>query len=226
MPQIAVIWDFDHSLVDGNTDTWIVDQLCPEMRHLYQRSGEFACWTELMNDVMSQLHTAGFTSQQIRCSLHSMHIAPNIVEAIRSYHDRHIRQFIVSDANSIFIHEVLLAHHLDHIFPDHCVFTNPAWVDDADCMHVRRYHDQSAEPHGCPDCTLNMCKGRIVEQLRTSPIDCIMYVGDGKGDWCPTKRMRHCDWVFARQSPYALGHLWADMLPASSSCTMSDGRVC
>ena len=35
-------------------------------------------------------------------------------------------------------------------------------------LRVRPYHDSTLPPHGCPHCPPNMCKGDIVDELRTT----------------------------------------------------------
>ena len=93
-------------------------------------------------------------------------------------------------------------------------------------MRVTRHHATALPPHGCPHCPLNLCKGGVLDALRAQwPSDAtLVYVGDGRGDYCPTLRLGASDWVFAR-SEYALGELWRARIDASRMQRLSDGRM-
>ena len=79
--------------------------------------------------------------------------------------------------------------------------TNPACFDDGGLLRVRRLVEGEGEQgHGCGSCAVNMCKGIIVDGLLPSvPADRIaVYVGDGRNDFCPAKRLRRGDVVLPR----------------------------
>ncbi len=224
--------------MNDNTDTWVTRQLAPELLPLMRRYGRapFEVFTDLMDDMMAQLHAAGVSSAQIRGSMHSIPMQPGMHEAVCAIHDhggdrggsRRISQCILSDANRIFIGEALAGKQLAHAFADDAaVITNGASVDAAtDRVHVRRFHAPSGEepPHGCAHCPANLCKGRVLESLRAQHLSRIAqsanggrvrlrvaYVGDGGGDWCPTVRLRSGDVVLARHD-FTLGNMWRDHL--------------
>lgn len=58
MTACAVIWDFDWSLVNENTDTWVFatqpDSGVREMEHLKARSRAGAQWTALMDEMLAR----------------------------------------------------------------------------------------------------------------------------------------------------------------------------
>ena len=56
------VFDFDLTLVDDNTDTWIMS-ICPELQiheNLRSLRRQFGCWTDLMDHVFSLIspHTS------------------------------------------------------------------------------------------------------------------------------------------------------------------------
>jgi hypothetical protein len=64
-----IVWDFDHSLINDNTDTWYATVLAPQLAVHYDRSRQ---WTDLMHEQMGRLQGLGFSSQQIRSCFHSI----------------------------------------------------------------------------------------------------------------------------------------------------------
>jgi hypothetical protein len=65
----VLVWDFDHSLINDNTDTWYSTALAPHLAQHYDRSRQ---WTDLMDEQMGRLQGLGFRSQQIRACFHSI----------------------------------------------------------------------------------------------------------------------------------------------------------
>lgn len=237
--------------MNDNTDTWVTRQLAPELLPLMRRYGSppFEVFTDLMDDMMAQLHTAGVSSAQIRASMHSIPMQPGMREAVCAIHGhsgdrdglRRISQCILSDANQIFIGEALAGKQLAHAFADDAaVITNGAIVDAAtDRVHVRRFHAPYGKepPHGCAHCPANLCKGRVLESLRVQHSSRIAqsadggrgrlrvaYVGDGGGDWCPTIKLRAGDVVLARHD-FSLGKMWRDHIAKTSAAPLSSPSV-
>ena len=46
--KLLAVFDFDHTLVDGNTDTWILDLYPPCRQQMKQQKSEGVCWTDIM----------------------------------------------------------------------------------------------------------------------------------------------------------------------------------
>ena len=63
-----MIFDFDHTVIDVNSDTWIPKELCPDSDYfdLKQGSAARACyddhgWTRLCHEFFVQANTDGVT---------------------------------------------------------------------------------------------------------------------------------------------------------------------
>ena len=218
-PAFLLVWDFDHTIVDANTDTWYCSNLAPELEPLFARRGKppFESWTHLMDDHMRELHARGYSSSRIRQCFHSIPMAPATAEAILAADAAGAEQCIVSDSNTLFIRESLLGKGLSDVFPSSRVFTNPACVDAAtDRIHIAWFQPPDT-PHGCGTCAANLCKAAVLRQLRdrhgvTVPV---VYVGDGRNDFCPTASLGPGDTVLAREGEaFALGALWRARLAA------------
>ena len=220
-----LIWDFDHTIVDDNTDTWYCSNLAPELKPLYERKGKppFECWTDLMDDHMHQLHITGYSSSKILNCFHSIPMAPEIAEAIITANVKGATQYILSNSNTLFIKESLMGKGLSTFFPPEQVITNPAYVDkDTDRIHITRYQTPE-KPHRCSTCEANLCKGVVLCKLREAHPDAsIIYFGDGYNDLCPTSLLGHNDIVFAREGEtFSLGALWRARLLDNLSESLS-----
>ncbi len=69
--QCLFVFDFDHSLIDDNTDTWIMG-VRPELR-LRERLGalrrQFTCWTDLMDHMLTDLRYTVYPPTFVSCRL-------------------------------------------------------------------------------------------------------------------------------------------------------------
>lgn len=117
-----VVWDFDKSLLyEANTDTWIVKRfnraICEEE---FSKKGQ---WTGLVNNALRRLHEQGVTVDQIEKEFQKLDFANKaLVAKLASRKD--VTQIIVSDANSIYISQILKFHGLENMFE--LIATNPA----------------------------------------------------------------------------------------------------
>jgi 2,3-diketo-5-methylthio-1-phosphopentane phosphatase len=217
-----IIWDFDFSLISVNSDEWIpaqfgsafTDMICAGRERREQ-------WTALMDRVAGAMYAAGVTADQLTRAAASMPIDDDAVAAVREAAAAGAEQLIVSDANSVYISELLSAQSLDSHFS--CIVTNPAHFDARGCLRIEPAVSPE-NPHGCVLCPKNLCKGGVLRarQLVQDNFDgTIIYVGDGSGDVCPARALRSRDVVLARaefplakalkqQAPSARVETWAD----------------
>lgn len=185
-----VVFDFDHTLVDGNTDTWIT-KLCEDVKKL--QSNKYLCWTDRMANVFRALHVKKFTKVDFEQCLQSIPFTEGMKELLSFIASQNIDCIIVSDSNSYFIEYLLeFANLLDFVKEIH---TNPAKWTDPQLLTIQHYH-----AHNCSQCPVNMCKGDILQSsIGDSSDRTVLYVGDGRNDYCPTQRMKPSDYVFARE---------------------------
>jgi pyridoxal phosphate phosphatase PHOSPHO2 len=134
----------------------------------------------------------------------------------------------VSDANTHFI-EIITAHH--SIRPHFAaVHTNGSVFTEHGLLQVTP-HQPLEQPHACTLCPPNLCKGAVLDTLRSAlcsntasnsnssssssnsssaSSDCrVIYVGDGGGDYCPVTRLLPTDLVLARYSDSRSYGLWS-----------------
>lgn len=200
-----MVWDFDWSLVNQNSDTFIIHEMdgtgeiWPEGQ---RRMADGEGWTALMDWAAGELHGRhGVTPAQIRQILQTIPIMPKVHQAVELAARWGAEQNILSDANSVYI-STCLAEPLRATAHFSRVETNPAHFDAAGRLRIRP-HQPASTSHGCPNCPPNLCKGAVLQLwFDERPSRRCLYVGDGKGDFCPASRMRRGDVLFARRAPH------------------------
>lgn len=158
---------------------------------------------------MRLLHAGGVTKEAILQVLSNVPMPAETIAALKEAHACGATIIIISDANSVFIQEILKAHGLFDIVER--IITNPAvWSEvgagegkdgvGGEMLAVTRLHVPS-NPHGCERCvkTPNMCKGKIVADLiKVHTPTTIVYGGDGGNDFCAACSLRPNDFVLPR----------------------------
>ena len=207
----VVVFDFDLSLIDVNSDTHVPARLAPEVLDFVRSRARETPWTQLMAEACARMHALGVARAQVEDCLRAMPAAPELIAAVRAAAAAGARLHIVSDANEVFIGEFLRAHALGPLFAS--VHTNrAAWRADG-LLEVAPFHEAAAPPHGCARCPPNLCKGLVMDALGLSAgsgagggagaataaaAASVTYIGDGGGDLCPALRLGARDLVLAR----------------------------
>ncbi|TDH73425.1 hypothetical protein CCR75_008087 [Bremia lactucae] len=203
--NVLVLFDYDWSLINENSDTFIFQTLYPELLStLHTRCKTEPSWTKIMDDMLRVLteDKPELTPKKICDAVSAVPIQTHMLEALRLAATGYCANVtIISDANSIYIDSMLARHDLTQCVSE--IITNPAEFHLLDNgrsqLRVFPYHKESWKPHGCTWCPPNMCKGQIVDALRRrQKYDAVLYVGDGSGDFCAATRLTKNDVVFAR----------------------------
>uniref|UniRef100_A0A7S4BEG8 Uncharacterized protein n=1 Tax=Chrysotila carterae TaxID=13221 RepID=A0A7S4BEG8_CHRCT len=204
-PPTLVVWDFDWSLVNENSDTFVIHQLDPsgkiwaEARKLRKEQG--VQWTQLMDWAVGALQDAGHSVEAMRTAQSRIPVLRGALEAVRLSAAAGAEQRVLSDANELYINWILEAIGIAPSFS--AVETNGASVDATGRLRVSP-HQPTTQPHGCPLCPANLCKGAVIERwlasFETRPR--VIYVGDGGGDFCAVTKLAADDVLLARQAPH------------------------
>ncbi|PRQ45527.1 putative inorganic diphosphatase [Rosa chinensis] len=221
MAGIVVVFDFDNTIIDCDSDNFVVDGL--GATDLFNELLPTMPWNSLMARMMKELHSRGKTIEDIVEVLRTTPIHHRIVAAIKAAHALGCDLRIVSDANVFFIETILKHLGLEECFSE--INTNPGYVDEEGRVRISPFCDFTSSPHGCSLCPPNMCKSVIIERIQAS-IEArkrMIYLGDGVGDYCPSLKLREGDFVMPRknfplfdkicQNPLALKaeiHEWTD----------------
>ncbi|KAF2293354.1 hypothetical protein GH714_000984 [Hevea brasiliensis] len=199
MARIVVVFDFDRTLIDGDSDSWVVTQM--GLSSLFNQLRSTLPWNSLMDRMMTELHSQGKTVDDIAECLHQTPLHPRIKTVIKSIHALGCDLRIISDANQFFIEKILDHHGLLGCFSQ--ISTNPAFVDDQGRLRIFPHHDLNTPPHCCHLCPSNLCKGLVIDQIRASTTQNektrLIYLGDGNGDFCPSLKLVEGDYVMPRK---------------------------
>lgn len=206
MAEMVVVFDFDKTIIDCDSDNWVVDEL--GATDLFNQLLPTMPWNSLMDRMMKELHSQGKTIEDIEQVLKRTPIHPRIVPAIKSAYDSGCELRIVSDANMFFIETILKHHGIIYYFSE--INTNPSFVDQQGKLRIFPYHDFTScnSPHGCINpCPPNMCKGLIIERIQASILSMegkkktkMIYLGDGLGDYCPSLKLNEGDYLMPRKN--------------------------
>ncbi|KAJ3593928.1 hypothetical protein NHX12_006261 [Muraenolepis orangiensis] len=200
--KTLMVFDFDHTVVDDNSDTWVIrclpDQTLPNsLKDSYQKGQ----WTDYMGRVLSYIGDQAVSPDGIRVTMETIPFTEGMAELLVfiSAHKSTVDCVVISDSNAVFIDWILGAAGLRSAVDR--VLTNPARFDDRGYLRVRRHHS-----HDCACCPVNLCKRKALEQYlaeRSASGDTeyhrMFYVGDGGNDLCPTSCLRGGDVVMPRR---------------------------
>ncbi|KAL1815616.1 hypothetical protein ACET3Z_018190 [Daucus carota] len=195
----VIIFDFDRTIISDDSDRWVIVQM--GLTNLFNHLRLTLPWNQLMNRMLEELHSNGKTVEDIVQCLKQVPVHPRIVAAIRSVHALGCDMKVLSDANQFYIETILKHHGVLDLFSE--IITNPTFVDENGRLGITPYND-SSNPHSCNLCPPNLCKGLVMEQIQASCSSkgkyMFIYLGDGKGDYCPTLKLGEGDHVMPRKN--------------------------
>ncbi|PWA84880.1 HAD-superfamily hydrolase, subfamily IB, PSPase-like protein [Artemisia annua] len=199
MSQIVIIFDFDKTIIDIDSDEWVVEELGDT--ELFNKLVPTMPLNSVMQIMMEELHVQGTKIEDIEQVLKRVAIHQRVVPAIKAAYALGCDLRIVSDANAFFIETVLKQLGVRECFTE--INTNPGFVDEEGKLTILPYHDFHNSPHGCTLCPANMCKGKIIERIQSTftmkEKRRIIYLGDGAGDFCPSLKLVEGDYMMPRK---------------------------
>ncbi|KAL3532593.1 hypothetical protein ACH5RR_006114 [Cinchona calisaya] len=197
--KIVVIFDFDRTLIDDDSDRWVISGM--GLTHLFNQLRPILPWTSLMDRMVEELHSQGRTIEDIVECLNGVPLHQRTAAAIKSAHAFGCDLKVVSDANKFYIETILKHHGLYDCFSE--IITNPTTVNEQGRLQIFPYNDL-ASPHDCNLCPPNICKGLVIKRFQASIAPFaetkFIYLGDGNGDFCPVLKLGIADYVMPRKN--------------------------
>ncbi|KAG7530768.1 hypothetical protein FFLO_04810 [Filobasidium floriforme] len=205
-----VVFDFDWSFVDQDTDRFVLEVLSTKLRRKLQtiKSGGSQCTPDVVAECMIDLANDGFTKEQVLDALRVLPLHPAMKRAVTELQKRSPDTTFIclSNSNEIYIDTILKHHGLTDLFTN--IITNPAHWDTSSpntLLVGRLIPKDSPNQHTCQvGCLVNMCKGDELEKWLAlngglEAFEKVVYVGDGGNDFCPLLRMRKQDVCLVRK---------------------------
>lgn len=196
-----IAFDFDHTIVDDNSDTWVIrstpDQCLPDwLKQSYQKGR----WTEYMARVLTYIGDQSVHPDHMRAVMESIPFTEGMIELLTFVSDnkKDLDCIIVSDSNTLFIEWILHASGMQSAVDD--VFTNPASIDARGYMSLWCFH-----AHECQQCPVNLCKRKVLNDFKENQAKAgvhyerICYIGDGGNDFCPINDLKEGDIAMPRK---------------------------
>lgn len=197
-----VAFDFDHTVVDDNTDIVVRDlvdktKISDDVKKLYKHSG----WTAYMQEIFHILHANEITKAQMKTAIEQIPEVAGLKDLIQRLHETgFVDVIIISDSNSVFIDYWCKYNGIDEFIKK--IYTNHAQFNDENVLKIQPYHHQTE----CKLSTENLCKGGILEEYVRTELEQknviytkIFYIGDGSNDICPILRLDAGDFGLARK---------------------------
>ncbi|KAM9861324.1 pyridoxal phosphate phosphatase PHOSPHO2 isoform 2-T3 [Aulostomus maculatus] len=135
--KTLMVFDFDHTVVDDNSDTWVIrclpGQTLPDNVKNSYRKGH---WTEFMGRVMNYIGDQEVSPDRVRSVMETIPFTAGMADLLTfiSEQKNAIDCIIISDANTMFIDWILHAAGLQAAVDR--VFTNPAKFNDLGYMEA------------------------------------------------------------------------------------------
>ncbi|KAL8292277.1 hypothetical protein RQP46_001743 [Phenoliferia psychrophenolica] len=201
-----VVFDFDWSFADQDTDRYVFEVLAPALRKSLRAAKTTTQWTDNVANHLVELHKLGTTREELEGALKGLPVHPAMMRGVQAVKARQEPTkstfFCLSNSNSVFINTMLNHHGLSEQFVE--IVTNPAEFKASGLLHLERRVSPAGEQHGCKvGCSANMCKGKELDEFMTrhggwAAFDRVVYVGDGGNDFCPLLRLRAQDVALVR----------------------------
>ncbi|KAG8740804.1 hypothetical protein FRC10_003869 [Ceratobasidium sp. 414] len=167
---MLVVYDFDWTMVDQDTDRYVLEVLSPRLRRKLEDGQLHKEWTDLLAETMHDLHKEGATRQQIEHALvtlpyqrPSQHPAMiRAVKALKAASSPKTTFLCLSASNHVYIKTILEHNDLSDLFAE--IVTNKAeWHGDR--LDLRRHISPDGPQHNCKiGCSPNLCKGKCSEK--------------------------------------------------------------
>ncbi|CAH4036016.1 pyridoxal phosphate phosphatase PHOSPHO2-like isoform X1 [Pieris brassicae] len=198
MAKLAV-FDFDHTIVDEDSDAIIISRL-REKRPPPEYDSGTRDWTPYMSVVFEHAFSAGFHPSEILDSIASMRPTPGMRELITTLAEQGWDVVILTDANTVFVNHWIKTNELQDAITT--IVTNRAfWQND------RLFIEPCMRQTSCRLCPSNLCKSIALAQIcKNKNYTRVVYSGDGRNDFCPSTKLLSNGTVFPRKG-YPLDEL-------------------
>jgi len=194
-----VVFDLDHTILDLNTDTELIKILAEKCPDKISKVKDQNNWATYMNDVMDVMHEEGYDVPEIKNIIENLEYNIGFKDLF-SFIEQNKNRFevvIFSGCNTIFVDWIIRKKKLDNIIVEY--HSNLAEISKDGKIKIRSTH-----LHECKECDLSQCKQKLLKDYvsrrdaQNIKFKNVVFVGDGKNDFCLTKVLSKNDLVCYR----------------------------
>ncbi|RNA23952.1 putative phosphatase phospho2 [Brachionus plicatilis] len=232
MASKFAIFDFDATIINDNSDSYINELLIEKhhanrerqgrdhdklsavdlRRHILPYSIEELYpvynWPTRMNAAFRYMaEDLECTTNEILDKLKEIKVNESMKQLISNLVQNDYQLFIVSDANKLFIELILDQNGLLDKFAGR-IFSNEGFIAENGLLKIRPFyldHKEDKLPYNCVYCCEDcgqpsICKREVVKDLlKNVSSRKVVYVGDGRNDFCPALDLKESDYYFVRR---------------------------
>lgn len=201
--KILFIFDFDHTIVERNSDYEILPLLSDNSKKIlspkYENSKN---WANYMQEVYKMMKADNIGINQIKDIVENLEFNKGYKELFNILRENKnkIDTLIISGANTLFLKWAIEKNNLIDLFP--LYYSNWAEPNEEFLIKIEAHHT-----HDCKECDKSQCKRIILKNhfknitINENQYDTyknILYAGDGTNDYCAARILREQDILFPR----------------------------
>jgi len=194
--KFLIVLDFDWTIVEGTC--WAVAKKALQKRLGISKSGKNSKGLS-QDNIVCLLRAHGGVEEDISKAVKRIPPTANMLPFIRSLPKLDGESIIISDAHPFFMKTWLRSRGVLKVF--NCIIGHQS---DPVPKTASTTENEKDEELWCSFCSKHMCKGLLLKEFirvrKQEGLEFrrVVYIGDGKNDYCPVLRLRASDIVFAR----------------------------
>ena len=194
-----VIFDFDQTIIDLDSEFSMVEKYAPDLYK--EKNGDLYVkdhWIEFNNYIYTRIIQNGFTYEDVKKHFQSLNLSPKMEELLNYLRENKSKfeTIIVTGNNEQVVDLVLSSHGIKDCFD--YILCNKSILDEKNIFKIWAVNEKY---ENCEDDKPFLCKSLFFEDFIKDKKNCfdrIFYIGDGKNDFCLSKKLGKNDIVFPR----------------------------
>ena len=194
-----VIFDFDQTIIDLDSEFSMVEKYAPDLYK--EKNGDLYVkdhWIEFNNYIYTRIIQNGFTYEDVKKHFQSLNLSPKMEELLNYLRENKSKfeTIIVTGNNEQVVDLVLSSHGIKDCFD--YILCNKSILDEKNIFKIWAVNEKY---ENCEDDKPFLCKSLFFEDFIKDKKNCfdrIFYIGDGRNDFCLSKKLGKNDIVFPR----------------------------
>ena len=198
--KYLIVFDFDQTITDKDSEFSAIEYFIPEFykeneHDLYNKKD----WLSFNNLIYTKLKENGFNWEIIKKWYEDLKLSPKMEELFKFIleHQNNIDSVICTGNNIIVVDTFLKKNKLDNIIK--YKICNNSELDNDNILKIT-YLNEKYE--NCKDCKPFLCKSLAIdnffEKHKRESYNKVIFIGDGKNDFCFSKHLNEKDILFPR----------------------------